>query len=228
MPGLIKKEEKNMTLTSFIINTVLGVGLYMVANLFARFIYKKRFGEQLFNGKKGVVIQLISIVLSGLMMDALGIYGFSLISRVSLVTLAATALLIGRIDRNKMIIPNEMILALLVIRVISLFGEMFIDNNPVGITLFDTLAGIFAATAIFLMARLFSKGCVGMGDIKLLAVVGMYVGVGTILPLLIVTVFSSLIYSVIMIAKKTISKKDTMSFAPFIAAGIVTVVLMGI
>ena len=44
MPGLIKKEEKNMTLTSFIINTVLGVGLYMVANLFARFIYKKRFG----------------------------------------------------------------------------------------------------------------------------------------------------------------------------------------
>ncbi len=217
-----------MTITSFIINTVLGMSLYVVANIFARFIYKKRFGEQLFNGKKGVVIQLVSVVLSGLMMDALGLYDFSIISRVSLVTLAATALLIGRIDRCKMIIPNEMVLALFAIRMISLFGEIIIDKKPVGIILFDTFAGVFAATAIFLIARLFSKGCVGMGDIKLLAVVGMYVGIGTILPLLIVTVFSSLIYSVIMIARKTISKKDTMSFAPFIAAGIVTVVLMGI
>lgn len=217
-----------MTVMNHLTNAAIGTGIYLIANVFTRIIYKKRFEEPFFEGKKSLAVQIVSEVLSALITTVLGLYGYTLISRVSLTILAATALLIGRIDRRKMIIPNEIVLALLGIRILTLAGEFVVDKLPAKEILFDTFAGMLAATAIFLVARIFSKGSVGMGDIKLLAVVGMYVGVGTVLPLLMVTVFSSLVYSVVMIARKAISKKDTMSFAPFIAMGIVTVVLMGI
>ena len=114
------------------------------------------------------------------------------------------------------------------IRVLTIGGEIFIDKADVMVIVLSSVLGIVYGSVIFLVIRLFSKDSIGMGDIKLFSVIGFYIGSTAILPAMFITSIFALVYGVVMIARKAISKKDTMSFGPFIAAGTIVTMILGI
>lgn len=126
-----------------------------------------------------------------------------------------------------MIIPNEVIKVLLWIR-ISLFlltGLFKIGMDSVGFV--DSLLGLIIISVPFLLLRCISKYSIGMGDIKLLAVVGVCVGSSRILIISVLALVAAVIVSSIKMVRKRLDKREAFSFAPFIAFGTILVVLMG-
>src|SRR5215472_10206521 len=82
-------------------------------------------------------------------------------------------------DLRRLIIPNALTLALCVL------WPLYALAHP---TLFDTLGSLGCALAVFLVgALMFSRGYLGGGDVKLLAVATLWAGPGGTLPLLLLT-----------------------------------------
>ena len=156
------------------------------------------------------------------------IYGYTLLHSVSLIILLSALIGISRIDKKHRIIPSRILLVLFMIRVLTIGGEIFIDKADVMVIVLSSVLGIVYGIVIFLVIRLFSKDSIGMGDIKLFSVIGFYIGSTAILPAMFITSIFALVYGVVMIARKAISKKDTMSFGPFIAAGTIVTMILGI
>ena len=80
---------------------------------------------------------------------------------------------------------------------------------------------------MFLLADVISKGGIGMGDIKLFAVVGSYMGSGSILAVIFLTVMASAAYSAVMLLFKKVKWKEEIPFAPFILVGTVLTMALG-
>ena len=80
---------------------------------------------------------------------------------------------------------------------------------------------------MFLLAHFLTKGGVGMGDVKLLAVIGAYMGSGSIMAAAFLSVAASAFYSIVMLLLKKIKLKEEIPFAPFIFIGTVLTMALG-
>lgn len=97
----------------------------------------------------------------------------------ALLAFAALMLLAALEDLRRLVIPNVLTLSLCVL------WPLYALGTP---TLFDTLGSLACALLVFLAgALLFSRGFIGGGDVKLLAVAVLWAGPGKIVPLLLVT-----------------------------------------
>ena len=217
-----------ISLTDVIINSIIGILVWVIMSLLIGRYYQNRFENKMITGKTDVVLSILSGLLAGTVMALFTIYGYSLVHSVSLIILLSALLGISRIDKRHQIIPNMILLILLMIRVLTISLEIFVDKADMMVIFLTSLLGAVYGSVVFLLIRLFSKDSIGMGDIKLFAVIGLYIGSSAILPALFLTSVFALVYGVVMIAKKAISKKDTMSFGPFIAAGTIVTMILGI
>lgn len=90
----------------------------------------------------------------------------------------------------------------------------------------DHIIGTFIISAPMLAIALMFKGF-GGGDIKLMAVCGLWLGTERIIVSFIISCLSASLYSLIRITEKKLSLKEQMPFAPFLAFGIITGYLYG-
>ena len=80
---------------------------------------------------------------------------------------------------------------------------------------------------MFMLCYLISRGGIGVGDVKLFAVIGCFVGSGTILTLTFLSVVVSAAYSIIMLVLKKTGLKEEIPFAPFVLVGTVLTMALG-
>ena len=210
------------------INLIVGVVIWLAVTFLICRYYEARFEEKMIKCRKDTFAALMSGVLSAAVMGLFTIYGYTLIHSISLIILLSALMGISRIDKKYQIIPNRILMILFAIRILTIGGEIFIDKADMLVVILSSILGVIYGSIVFLIIRLFSKDSIGMGDIKLFAVIGLYIGSTAILPAMFITSIFALVYGVVMIAKKAISKKDTMSFGPFIAAGTIVTMILGI
>ncbi len=97
----------------------------------------------------------------------------------ALLAFAALMLLAALEDLRRLVIPNVLTLSLCIL------WPLYVLGTP---TLFDILGSLACALLVFLVgALLFSRGFMGGGDVKLLAVAVLWAGPGKAVPLLLVT-----------------------------------------
>lgn len=132
-------------------------------------------------------------------------------------------------DYCELRIPNKLIIFGLVGRAILLLFEFVFSFDTVLYYLKSEGIALLAVVIMCVVCLLFSKGSLGMGDVKLLMILAIYLGIeGICYSLFITVVFSSIVAIVQLITKKK-KKKDTMPFAPFILLGtIVSLILSGV
>lgn len=80
---------------------------------------------------------------------------------------------------------------------------------------------------ILLVIALVSRGGMGMGDVKLAAVIGIFVGYPTILLALFLAVMLGGLVSGGLLIAKVIGRRDPIAFGPFLAAGGIVTLLYG-
>lgn len=125
---------------------------------------------------------------------------FVLISLVIIITIS---------DLYKMLIPNKV---LLFFGIVIFIFRFFIPTDP----WWDAYAGALLGFGLLLLIAVVSKGGMGGGDIKLFAVVGLFLGVkGTVLTLVLAAVFGMLFGFLLMMLKK-FKRGQPIPFGPFI------------
>ncbi|MCL2166792.1 MAG: prepilin peptidase [Clostridiales bacterium] len=123
-------------------------------------------------------------------------------------------------------IPNSLVLAMLAAWVLIMTPRLFFDIDTAIALLADSALGFAVGGGIFLLVYIISRKGLGGGDVKFMAVAGLYSGLAGILPaMLIGTVFAALV-GFLLILLKRIGRKDTMPLAPFLFIGILVTVYL--
>ena len=81
--------------------------------------------------------------------------------------------------------------------------------------------------AVFLTAYVISRRAVGMGDVKLVAVIGTYLGFRVNYFVMLAALVLSAVYGGGMVLRKKKGMKDEIAFGPFVAVGTLMVLLIG-
>lgn len=130
-------------------------------------------------------------------------------------------------DGKEKVIPNRWLVYILAGRGVLFIAEFlcFPDLRIENIKF--TLLGGAVSGAIFFLAYVLSRHAIGMGDVKLFAVIGTCLGVKTTYFVMVVSLIFSALYGGSMVLRKKKSVKDEIAFGPFIAAGTLAVMLIG-
>lgn len=174
------------------------------------------------------VLLLVSILTGGVLVAEFRIFSYSLLKIIRYLILAESMFLIAWIDQHEKRIPNRILGMLLIIRLLLLLGE-WICFPGLGLSLLiSSLLGLLAGGGMLLLVHFISKGGIGMGDVKLLGVIGAYVGISGIMPITFLAVLVSAVYSIVLLIRKKIKLKEEIPFAPFVLAGTLLAMALGI
>lgn len=155
------------------------------------------------------------------------VFSYSIWKSIRYLVLIAALSLIARIDQKNKRIPNRILKVLLAIRGVLLVMEWLMFPKLGVAIMISAVSGALFGGGMFLLAHCLSKGGVGMGDVKLLAVIGIYMGSDSIMATAFLSVVISAIYSIAMLALKKINLKEEIPFAPFILIGTVLTMALG-
>ncbi len=148
-------------------------------------------------------------------------------------TLLYIMLAIALIDYEHRIIPNSLVAAglaaALLLQAPMLLAYRFTVSDALlsGRTLSDSFYGFLAGGTLMLIVFLVSRGGMGAGDVKLMGMIGFYVGLGgTFLVMLFGFLFGALVGVAGMISGR-LSRKDALPFAPYLAFATLVQVFWG-
>lgn len=128
--------------------------------------------------------------------------------------LISLLLVVFVIDLRYKIIPNK----------INLFGFTIILTIKVLESLYylsfaplvDSILGLLIGAVPILLVILITNGGMGAGDMKLMAVIGMWFGLKFTYLVLVIGILAASIMAVILLATKQSTKKSELPFAPFL------------
>lgn len=139
-----------------------------------------------------------------------------------LITVSCILIVIFFYDAKKQLIPDEMIIAGFVISIIYYllsYKAYHLDTVLLGFLIGTLFIGLIVA---------FTKGKgMGIGDIKLAALLGLVIGYPKIIPLLFFAFVIGSLYGLFLIASHKKGLKDPIAFAPFLILSFYIVLFLG-
>lgn len=181
---------------------------------------------------KGILVYIIvaCIVMVGLTFMFVYMYkDNTILANAKLITLVAILFTVTFTDYKRQIIPNKVIATGILVR----FVYAVIEFLTMGKAFFQILKSdlfslIFVAILLFLGVILIKNG-IGMGDIKLFSVMGLYQGIAGLISSLFFSLIIAFFAAIGMLITRKKSRKDSMAFAPFVLLGtILSIYLTGI
>ncbi len=158
-------------------------------------------------------IFLIDIFLGVLYLILYKRYGFS-VSFFLYVALASILLTISIIDIKAKIIPDKLIVLGSILGLINIL----LNNNP---SIISGLLGLVICGGLMGIISMLTKGALGMGDAKLFACIGIFLGLQATLGIMLMSTILSGLAGLILLAFRMADRKTTLPFAPFIFAATV-------
>ncbi|MCL1791801.1 MAG: A24 family peptidase [Peptococcaceae bacterium] len=129
--------------------------------------------------------------------------------------------LIAFIDFKEHIIPNSILITLLVARIGFLIYESVVAYDILQTVLLLPLLGALIGGGIILVAMLISRKGVGMGDVKMFLIIGLFTGSALIIPTLFYTILISALVGLGLVVTRKAKLSDAMPMAPFACVGVV-------
>ncbi|MDA3845183.1 MAG: prepilin peptidase [Vallitaleaceae bacterium] len=146
------------------------------------------------------------------------LYGIS-IELAIYAALFSILLIVFMIDLKTLTIPNSLVIAIGILGLVNLVFN--IVNWP------QYIIGFFSVSALLFLIAIITKGKMGGGDIKLMAVAGLLLGwQRIILSLLLGSVLGAVI-GLTLIGLRVVNKKALIPFGPYLAVGIMVSAIWG-
>lgn len=159
--------------------------------------------------------------LTAILFAAVGAYrGFST-ELIPDLLLVATLVVVANSDLDMRVVPNKVLFASLLAGAVAQAAV-----RPDG-WLAWSLAAATAFALLFVVALAYPRG-MGMGDVKLAGVMGLYLG-RAVAPALLIAFFAGTLFGIAVMLKKGVAegRKTAVPFAPFMAAGGVLAIFAG-
>ncbi len=172
-----------------------------------------------------VFYSMICVVFSIVCFFILINYDYPIIRILRYLFLINMLITLAYIDYKKRIIPNKILLIMLGIRIAFIAIECLLYKDLINSIVLSAFLGLITGSGVFLIASFIIRNSLGMGDIKLMGVIGFYVGISDLFSCMLFSLIISLIVGCILIITKKITSKDFIPFAPFLALGTVLTLL---
>lgn len=154
--------------------------------------------------------------------------GNTLVDNGKLLTLLAILFAAASVDARQRIIPNMLVLAGIALRVAFWIIELVTVPNEFWSIMKNDLTACLLVAGFFVIGVLLVKGGIGMGDIKLMLVMGLFQGFYGVVGSLFCSLFVAFVYAIVVLILRKKTKKDSVAFAPAILIGtIISVFLTG-
>lgn len=215
-----------MNLAILIVLSVIGIFTGFIYENYNKFKEKKAFTK---TNKKHIIYFLISGVLLIILSCILEMkYTNRLIDNIRLMLMLIILVPVAAVDYRKKIIENKVLLVSLGIRIIVLVAEFFLDSTQALISIKSMGLGFVLVFIMAIIGIFVVKNGFGMGDIKLMFIMILYLGFASSFSAIFMSLVLSMIASIYLLIKKEKNKKDTIPFAPFVLIGTyLSVFLMG-
>lgn len=205
---------------------VISVITALAVNAAGIFITKKRFKDKVEYSKKK---RNIFIIISTVVLTAFGVLlpifaagdEWTLFPTLRVLSVICWTYYAAVIDYKLKIIPNEIPLGMLGELILIFIPEALLDLQGFKYTIIMALFGGLAMGGIFLLGRGLSKGGMGMGDVKLVALSGLYLGLDSVVGMVFWALLFSIITGVILMIAKKAKLKTKLAMGPFLFAGAV-------
>lgn len=130
-------------------------------------------------------------------------------------------LAIAVIDLEHRLVLNRM---LMVAGPAIVIANLLINTAAIGSTLFGGAVGF----GLFLILALLVPGGIGMGDVKLAGLIGLTIGLSSILVALFIAIMTGGIAGALILIKSRFQRGQTMAYAPYLVVGVWFVLFDGI
>lgn len=169
--------------------------------------------------KISIQYPLVELLTALLFLTVVAVNG---VDRDLLLTLPFVALMtvVSVVDIRERIVPNSAVLFGF------LWGLVALAIIDPGQLLGHLLAALIAGGALLIISLVYPAG-MGMGDVKLTAVIGLYLGSAVAPALLIAFLLGSVIGIATVIKQGAVARKQAVPFAPFLATGGITALFIG-
>ncbi len=184
------------------------------------------------SGRIGLRYPLVELAVGALFVLVFRHYGLTP-DAIFYLVLLFILLGIALIDLEHRIVPNSLVAAGLIAAALfylPVLADIWLTPPAwllIGQNLPDALLGLFIGGVVMLLIFLVSRGGMGAGDIKLLAMIGFFVGLrGTAVVMLLGFFIGALVGVAFMITGR-LTRKDALPFAPFLSIAALIQVLWG-
>lgn len=130
-------------------------------------------------------------------------------------------------DMKEQKIPNKMLLIMMVMSVVLLVAEAYLNSAEAFSMWTLSILGFLFIILIFGAARLLSRNGIGGGDIKLFMIIGMLMQLDTTIAILLYTLLSAMAVSLLLMLVKKKKGTDMLPMAPFTLAGVLVAIIFG-
>lgn len=171
---------------------------------------------------------LLTAVTAGAFVAEYVFLGYGAVKLLRCLVLILGLFLIAWIDGQEKRIPNRILGVLFCIRSILLMIECVLYGEYWTLFLTSSALGAFLAGGMFFLCYIITRGAMGAGDVKLMAVVGYFIGSKFIFGTIFLIVAVAAVYNTAALLLKKVSLKQEVPFGPFVLAGTVLMIGLGI
>ena len=140
------------------------------------------------------------------------------IIRLSVLIAFAHVAAVGDIRSKK--VPNKLMLAMLAGWVVVTVVSLFLNIELTMIYLVSAGMGLLAGGGLFLLVYVISRKGLGGGDVKFMAIAGLYLTAYRTLPVMLVGTILAGLAALVLLAMKRVTYKATIPLIPFLYGGI--------
>lgn len=178
------------------------------------------------------ITYVTAAILSGLGINLMYLLIYSdtsVLTQVKILSMVMLLVPIAVIDLRDHIIPNRILIGGLILRLVYYAIELAVEGSDALVSLKSDFAGALIVTLFFMLCSILMKNSIGMGDVKLFGLMGLYQGYLGVM----VSIFSSLlvafILSVVLLISRKKKRNDEIPLGPSIFVGTyIAVILTGI
>ncbi|WP_146808327.1 prepilin peptidase [Aneurinibacillus danicus] len=166
------------------------------------------------------IYPIMELITGALFASAYHFFGFTWETLMTILFISLLVIITVS-DLAYRIIPDRIVFLFLGLFLVLRF---FIHPNE---TYASHLIGMVLGFGIFLLIAIVSRGGMGGGDIKLMAVVGLFLGYPLLFVTILLSTFFGAFYGILLIVFKGAGRKAEIPFGPFIALASVVSVFYG-
>lgn len=186
--------------------------------------------KEAFKLRKNTIATLLISILGGgaLAVISYEYYDATLEYAIKLLLIFEFLIPIAYVDLKKKIIPNKLLVGMLLTYVVFFVYEVVILEFSITKLLIRSGLGLLLGGGVFLLSAIFSKGGMGMGDVKLFAVLGMLLGWQDVFIVIFISIVGVAVAGIILLLIKKVDFKSTIPIGPFALMAMAISVLLGI
>ena len=182
--------------------------------------------EQPKTGKRAVILTGIVAAYFGIAL-LFEVYGYSFWKKERYFILLCALFFLAEGDRRERRIPNRGLAILAILRLAVLAGEIASYPGLWQDFMLHAFGGAAASFFLMIVAFFLYREKIGMGDVKLLTVMGFYLGFSLTYIVLLLSLVIAAVWGLWNIWKKRVKMKDFVPFAPFLMAGLTVALGLG-